>query len=105
MKIYVLGDSFTDNLYKSNYDFLYKIKDALTCSGYIVNSHYYDTLIKCWEKSVKMFESTGEENKYTCDVSWKTLQEKDNWVCFKKRLGKQRESYSDIQKHIVNYNV
>ena len=95
----------TDNLYKSKYDFLYKIKDALTCSGYIVNSHYYDTLIKCWEKSVKMFESTGEEHKYTCDVSWKTLQEKDNWVCFKKKLGKQRESYSDIQKHIVNYNV
>ena len=95
----------TDNLYDSQYDFLYKIKDAQTTSGYIINYHYYDTLIKCWEESIKMFEITGNEKKYTCDQSWKILQEKDNWFCFKKRIGKQRESYSDIENSIVNYNV
>jgi glycosyl transferase family 25 len=96
----------TNHLYKYN-DFLYKIKDAQTTSGYIVNSHYYDTLINYWEKSINVFEKLGKigESKYTCDQSWKKLQERDNWYCFKKRIGKQRNSYSDIEKRIVNYNV
>lgn len=95
----------TPNLYESNYPFLYKIKDAQTTSAYIVQSHYYDTLINHWEKSVKLFEETNDDTKYTCDQSWKELQNKDNWYCFKNRIGKQRESYSDIQKGIVNYNI
>jgi len=95
----------TPNLYESEYPFLYKIKDAQTASAYIVQSHYYDTLIDCWEKAIKLFEETNDDTKYTCDQSWKQLQEKNNWYCFKTRMGKQRESYSDIQKGVVNYNV
>jgi glycosyl transferase family 25 len=95
----------TPNLYESEYSFLYKIKDAQTASAYIVQSHYYDTLIDCWEKAIKLFEETNDDTKYTCDQSWKQLQEKNNWYCFKTRMGKQRESYSDIQKGVVNYNV
>lgn len=95
----------TPNLYDSQYPFLYKIKDAQTASGYIIQSHYYDTLIAQWEYAIKMFEETNNDAKYTCDQSWKPLQEKDNWYCFKMRIGKQRESYSDIQKGIVDYNV
>ena len=30
----------TKNFYESDYEFLYKIKDALTTSCYIINSHY-----------------------------------------------------------------
>lgn len=95
----------TPNLYDSTYSFLYKIKDAQTASAYIVQSHYYDTLITQWENAIKLFEETNDDTKYTCDQSWKPLQNKDNWYCFKTRIGKQRESYSDIQKGIVNYNV
>jgi glycosyl transferase family 25 len=95
----------TPNLYESKYPFLYRIKDAQTTSGYIVQSHYYDTLIDCWERAVMMLEKTGENEKYTCDQSWKPLQEKDNWYCFKNRIGKQRESYSDIQGGVVDYKV
>ena len=95
----------TPNLYDSEYPFLYKIKDAQTASAYIVQSHYYDTLINHWEKSLKLFEETNDDTKYTCDQSWKELQNKDNWYCFKNRIGKQRQSYSDIQKGIVNYNI
>jgi glycosyl transferase family 25 len=95
----------TPNLYKSEYPFLYKIKDAQTASGYLIQAHYYDTLIDCWEKAIKLFEETNDDTKYTCDQSWKKLQEKNNWYCFKTRMGKQRESYSDIQKGVVNYNV
>ena len=48
---------------------------------------------------------TGDSSKYTNDQSWKPLQEKDNWVCFKKRIGVQRPSYSDIEKINVNYGI
>ena len=95
----------TPNLYDSEYPFLFKIKDAQTASAYIVQSHYYDTLITHWEKSLKLFEETNDDTKYTCDQSWKELQNKDNWYCFKNRIGKQRESYIAIQKGIVNYNI
>jgi glycosyl transferase, family 25 len=95
----------TPNYYDSPYPFLHRIKDAQTTSAYIVNSHYYDTLINQWEKAVKMFEQTDDATKYTCDQSWKPLQEKDDWYCFKKRIGVQRESYSDIQMGVVNPNV
>lgn len=69
----------TNNFYDSDYDFLYKIKDAQTTSGYIIHSHYYNKLIDCWEESLKNFEITGDKNKYACDMSWKKLQQKDNW--------------------------
>ena len=95
----------TPNLYSSEFPFLYKIKDAQTTSGYIINSKYYDKLIEQWEYGVKMFEKTGDDTKYTCDQSWKVLQEKDNWYCFKLRIGKQRKSYSDIQNGITDYNI
>jgi glycosyl transferase family 25 len=92
----------TPNLYDSSYPFLHKIKDAQTTSGYIVQSHYYDTLIAQWEYAIKMFEETNDDTKYTCDQSWKPLQNKDNWYCFKTRIGKQRKSYSDIQKGVID---
>jgi glycosyl transferase, family 25 len=95
----------TSNFYKSPYPFLHKIRDAQTASGYIVQSHYYDTLIDTWTKAIQMFEQTGDDTKYTCDQSWKPLQEKDQWFCFKTRIGKQRKSYSDIQKDEVDYEV
>lgn len=95
----------TTDFYDTENPLLSKIKNAQTTSGYIVQSHYYDTLIAQWEYGLKMFEETGNEPLHTCDQSWKPLQEKDTWVCFKNRTGIQRESYSDIQKGVVNYGI
>ena len=95
----------TNNLQESHYPFLSKITDAQTASGYLVQSHYYDTLISQWEYGLKMFQETGNESMYTCDQSWKILQERDTWYCFKERMGLQRDSYSDIQKGVVSYGV
>ena len=95
----------TNNLNESEYSFLYKITDAQTASAYIINSSYYDTLIDTWEKAIVMFELTNDETKYICDQSWKPLQVKDNWYCFKNRIGKQRPSHSDLQNGFVDYGV
>lgn len=95
----------TNDLYESHYPFLSKIINAQTTSGYIVQYHYYDTLISHWEYGLKMFQETGNEQMYTCDQSWKTLQERDTWYCFTERMGIQRESFSDIQYGVVNPGV
>jgi len=96
----------TPNVIESKeYPFLYKIVDAQTASAYIVTSKYFDILIDTWEKAVHKLEKTKDDSKYTCDQSWKPLQKRDNWYCMKTRIGKQRESYSDIQGGVVNYNV
>jgi hypothetical protein len=89
------------------YPFLLKVIEAQTTSGYLVQSHYYDDLINIWEDALEIMENNGPEYKHThvCDQSWKVLQKKDNWVCFKNNLGIQKESYSDIQKEMVNYQV
>lgn len=77
--------------------------DVQTCSGYLVNSKYFDELIACWEEGVKMYQATGRDWIYCCDQYWKKLQ-KEKWFLFKTRIGKQRAGFSDCGKRIVDYN-
>ena len=78
-----------------SHDFLYKVHEAQTTSGYIINSHYYDTLIQVFSEAVTQFEATNHHWLYAIDVAWKSLQARDNWICLNPRVGKQRPSYSD----------
>ena len=45
------------------------------------------------------------EYMYAIDQYWKLLQPDNNWYLMNPKIGKQRESYSDIQKTIVNYET
>uniref|UniRef100_A0A6C0I0A0 Methyltransferase FkbM domain-containing protein n=1 Tax=viral metagenome TaxID=1070528 RepID=A0A6C0I0A0_9ZZZZ len=74
---------------------LYKIIEAQTASGYIVNSHYYDTLIELYESAMIELDRTKMHWVYANDQIWKSLQKKDNWYCFKNRIGIQRDGFSD----------
>ena len=86
-------------------DILNKITNGQTASGYIVNSHYYDTLLELYRESEKHLANGEDYNKWALDQNWKKLQEKDRWYILSPRLGKQKESYSDIEKEVVNYMV
>jgi GR25 family glycosyltransferase involved in LPS biosynthesis len=87
------------NLFQSSesaeYPFLRQVHEAQTTSGYIINSHYYDTLIAVFEDAVPKFEQTNHHWLYAIDVAWKVLQRRDTWYCFSPRIGKQRPSFSD----------
>jgi GR25 family glycosyltransferase involved in LPS biosynthesis len=76
-------------------DRLVRVKYAWTASGYLVKKAYIPTLIACFKSS------TTEP----LDVSWQTLQQRDRWFACVPKIGKQRASYSDIQKHFVDYGV
>jgi GR25 family glycosyltransferase involved in LPS biosynthesis len=74
---------------------LMKVQDAQTCSGYLVSSKFYDTLISTWEESTKQLIATGRHWDYACDHAWKKLQPVAEWYAFTTRIGKQRASFAD----------
>ena len=86
-------------------DYLYKVLEANTTSGYLINSHYYDVLLNLYEETVPLLESTRNCFKYAVDQTWKKFQLTDVWYAFKNRLGKQRCSYSDITHLYEDYNI
>ena len=84
-----------------NNTLLARILEGQTASGYIVAQHYYDTLIKLLEWANPILEQTGQHWIYAVDQVWKPLQKTDIYYYFKLRLGKQRDSWSDIGKSFV----
>ena len=82
--------------------FLEHVLYSQTASGYIVNGHYIQELIDLYEYTLLLLEETHMHWVYANDQIWKTLQEKDNWYAFKRRLGKQRSGYSDNTQTHVN---
>lgn len=86
------------------YPFVGKVLDGQTASGYIVNQHYYDTLIALYEWAIPLLDKTNEHWNYANDMVWKRLQPKDNWIYFLNRIGKQRDGYSDNKMCFVTMN-
>jgi glycosyl transferase family 25 len=81
-----------------------KVLDGQTASGYIVSNHYLDTLIQLYEWAIPLLDQTNEHWNYANDHVWKRLQPKDNWYYLLKRLGKQRDGYSDNKMAVVTMN-
>lgn len=88
-----------------NDNFLYKLLEAQTASGYLVNKKYYDTLINLYEHAMPLLSTTREHWNYANDQVWKKNQEKDNWFCFINRIGVQRPSYSDNIEKYMDHGV
>ena len=69
---------------------------------------YIPILKELWENDMdyRMKNNLNKKQFHeTCiDQSWKTLQN-DKWYITRPKLGKQIESYSDIENRNVNYNV
>ena len=84
--------------------FLGKVLNGQTASGYLINKHYINVLIELYEWSIPMLEQTNHHWLYANDHVWKRLQPPHHWFYFKKRIGKQRESYSDNKMCYVENN-
>lgn len=96
------------NIIKSiNYkDGLLEALNAQTMSGYVVNNKIFEKLKDNLTIAVNNLSLGRERNIFACDQYWKKLQGKGKkFYILKKRIGKQRESYSDIENNIVNYGV
>jgi glycosyl transferase family 25 len=81
-----------------------KLLSGQTATAYIVQQHYYETLLQNFKEGLQAFLSTGHYGVYAIDQYWKRLQQKDNWYCVIPSLIIQRPSYSDIERRHVNYS-
>ena len=84
---------------------LNRITKAQTASGYIVNNHYYDILLEIYRESEKHLSNNEDYKIWALDQNWKKLQEVDKWYILNPQIGKQKESYSDIEQEVVNYMI
>lgn len=98
---------------------LKRTTDCQTASSYIVKPAFRKILLDFWT-SVLVCKRSGYEHPRksefaklsvhkgefeTTDQSWKVLQQSHVFVIPKIRCAKQRESYSDIEGTVVNYNL
>ncbi len=79
----------------TEYDFLAKVIDGQTCSGYIVHHSFYDKLINIFEEAIPPLRETKQHWIYANDQIWKRLQPESNWYALTKRCGRQRDGFSD----------
>jgi len=90
----------------TEYSYLKKLINAQTTSSYLTTREYViKYLLENFIIGKYLLENNNKPELYAIDQYWKLLQKEHNWYCFNPKLGKQRESYSDIQKGIVNYEV
>lgn len=92
----------------TKYDFLKKIVFTYTASGYMIKKPFAAILLDCFKEC--LFLCLEEEKitnhnteRYCIDVYWMKLMKMYNFYSFYPRIGKQRESYSDILHKIVDY--
>ena len=92
----IVDSSPIDDKYK-------KVILGLHTGCYIVKKHYYDILIDCFKESYDKLKENYIRDNYL-DVYWEVLQKKDNFITPSILIGRQRESYSNIQnKNIKRY--
>ena len=85
-------------------EFITKIINAQTTSGYIVNRNFAHILLDNYKKSEFLLEIYKSPHHYSIDMFSKLLQRDSQWYCVNPKIGKQIESYSDIEETITNYN-
>ena len=81
-----------------------KVSTCQTTTGYLVNGHYFDTLIENFRSGIKkLLEFPQQHVIYAIDKYWFQLQKRHNWFLIIPLTVTQREDYSDIEKKPTNY--
>lgn len=80
-----------------------QIFNCQTTTGYIVQKHYYDTLIQNYKDGIKQLIKEPSNKDFKIDKYWFKLQKTDNWYLIIPLSIIQREDYSDIEKKNTNF--
>ncbi len=94
---------------ETNFDWLRKVNFSWTSSGYIINKQFAHILYNRLVEECSIIDFTGvylEKYNYCCvDYIFTKMMPDYKWYCLYPRLGVQRQSYSDVQLHVTNYNA
>ena len=88
--------------------YLHKVSSSLTSSGYILTREFASKLLKNFQEAVDLLieeeNTTKQKTKHYClDQHWQKLMPNSRWYCFYPRLGRQAESFSDIEGKVTNH--
>ncbi len=90
--------------YQTIDDYCVKLVNCQTTTGYIVQQHYYDTLITNYREGItKLLADPNNKREYAIDIYWKRLQAKDNWYMIIPPTVVQMEGFSDVEGRETNY--
>ena len=90
--------------YKRIDDSCVQVTHCQTTTGYIVQKHYYDILIKNYKEGiVLLMKEPANHFIYAIDKYWFNLQAIHKWYLITPLSVTQREDYSDIEKRPTNY--
>jgi glycosyl transferase family 25 len=81
----------------------YKLQKSQTTTSFLVNKHYYKTLLQNFKDGAHGLTLTRSPPMYAIDMYWQRIQARDNWYLVAPSLVVQRPSYSDIEKKHVDY--
>jgi GR25 family glycosyltransferase involved in LPS biosynthesis len=86
-------------------DYCIRAFNNQTTTGYIVKSHYYDTLIQNFKESAQMLmRNPHNKREFALDMYWKRLQQTGVWLMIVPATVTQYQDYSDIENRVVNYD-
>lgn len=81
-----------------------RVSKCQTTTGYLVQRHYYDTLIANYKVGVGLLMNEPHNHRmYAIDKYWFHLQAVHKWYLITPLTVVQREDYSDIEKRPTNY--
>lgn len=85
-------------------DFYIRVFNVQTTTGYIIQKHYYDTLLNNFKFGMnKLIREPENKKQYAIDMYWKQLQQRDQWYMIIPLTVVQYYDYSDIEQAVVSY--
>ena len=109
------GSSILQNLVRKPYDVIllsgagvlynsqtHKLNRSRTTTAYLVNNHYFQTLLENYKKGLELLKADYNNGIYRLDIYWIPLQKKDNWYIIPD-MSIQRPSFSDVESCNVDY--
>lgn len=81
-----------------------RVRNCRTTTGYIVQQHYYDTLIDNFKGGLQgLIKAPHDKPNFACDMYWMRLQAIDKWYLIVPLTVYQLEGYSDIEERHTDY--
>ncbi len=85
-------------------DNFYYCHSLQTTSGYILNCEFIETLYPPIMQATERLLDNQSYHLNAIDQAWKVFQTDERWLAMG-RIGRQMESYSDLEKNIMRYGV
>jgi glycosyl transferase family 25 len=92
-----LARGYYQHFSNTNSKYIQKIYDVSVAAAYIVNSHFYDTLLQNFHEGCEHLLREPDKDKLYCvDRYWNKLQRVSNWYITNPSIGYQRSGMSSI---------